>query len=65
MENGVGLRYIQELLGHTKPETTIIYTHVAQKDLLQVRSTLNIVVKKITTPAKREQNVSIARHKKG
>ncbi|MBQ4916322.1 tyrosine-type recombinase/integrase [Maribacter sp. MMG018] len=65
IENGVGLRYIQELLGHSKPETTMIYTHVAQKDLLQVRSPLDIAVEKITKAAKREQNVSIARHKKG
>ena len=36
LENGVGLRYIQELLGHSKPETTMIYTHVAKKDLLDI-----------------------------
>ena len=36
LENGVGLRHIQELLGHSKPETTMIYTHVAKKDLLDI-----------------------------
>ena len=38
IEKGVGLRYVQELLGHAKPETTMIYTHVAKKDLLAIRS---------------------------
>ena len=38
LENGVGLRHIQELLGHAKPETTMIYTHVAKKDLLDIQS---------------------------
>ncbi|OUS02962.1 integrase [Flavobacteriales bacterium 33_180_T64] len=41
IENGVGLRHIQELLGHSKPETTMIYTHVARKDLLEIKSPLD------------------------
>jgi site-specific recombinase XerD len=31
LEQGTDIRYIQELLGHSKPETTMIYTHVTQK----------------------------------
>ncbi len=44
LENGIGLRYIQELLGHAKPETTMIYTHVAKKDLLEIKSPLDSIV---------------------
>lgn len=44
VENGVNLRHIQELLGHSKPETTMIYTHVARKDLLQIKSPLDEAV---------------------
>lgn len=46
LEHGVGLRHIQELLGHAKPETTMIYTHVAQKDLMQIKSPLDFAVKR-------------------
>lgn len=38
LEDGVDLRYVQELLGHSRPETTMIYTHVTQKDLKRIRS---------------------------
>jgi len=41
LENGIDIRYIQELLGHSSPETTMIYTHVARKDLLQITSPLD------------------------
>lgn len=45
LESGVGLRYIQELLGHAKPETTMIYTHIARKDLLNIESPLDEIVR--------------------
>jgi len=45
MEQGTGLRHIQELLGHSRPETTMIYTHVTCKELEQVRSPLDAIIK--------------------
>lgn len=47
LENGIDLRYIQELLGHSKPETTMIYTHVAQKDLMKIRSPLDVTLERL------------------
>ena len=46
LENGVDLRYIQELLGHKKPETTMIYTHVAQKKLTTIKSPLDVIMER-------------------
>lgn len=55
LENGVGLRHIQELLGHAKPETTMIYTHVAKKDLLDIQSPLDTILLNLTKNDNREQ----------
>jgi len=45
LENGTDIRYIQELLGHAKPETTMLYTHVAKTDLMKIESPLDIALK--------------------
>ncbi|HLP71874.1 MAG TPA: site-specific tyrosine recombinase/integron integrase [Bacteroidales bacterium] len=37
-ENGLDIRYIQELLGHKSTRTTEIYTHVSRRNLISVRS---------------------------
>lgn len=38
LENGVDLRYIQEILGHKSSKTTEIYTHVTNKSLQKIKS---------------------------
>ncbi|TMM53189.1 integrase [Maribacter algarum] len=60
IEDGVGIRHIQELLGHTKPETTMIYTHIAKKDLLSIKSPLDSAVQAIQKSAKAHQKVSLS-----
>ncbi len=60
IENGVGLRHVQELLGHSKPETTMIYTHVAQKELLQIQSPFDHMVEKIIAADKNQGNISLS-----
>jgi site-specific recombinase XerD len=61
LESGVGLRHIQELLGHSKPETTMIYTHVARKDLLDIRSPLDSAVEQLTKNGNEEQKFLLSR----
>lgn len=41
LENGTSIRYIQELLGHAKLETTQIYTKVANNNLQTIKSPLD------------------------
>ncbi|WP_417887921.1 site-specific tyrosine recombinase/integron integrase [Zunongwangia sp.] len=62
LENGVDIRYIQELLGHSKPETTMIYTHVAQKDLHKIQNPLDTAIERITNSSNKHKKVSISRY---
>ncbi len=41
IEKGTDVRSVQELLGHHNLQTTMIYTHVAQKNILGVKSPLD------------------------
>lgn len=41
LENGINLRYIQELLGHSSLKTTEIYTHVSSKQLAKIKNPLD------------------------
>lgn len=41
LENGVDIRYIQELLGHESSKTTEIYTHISEKNLSNIKSPLD------------------------
>lgn len=61
LESGVGLRHIQELLGHSRPETTMIYTHVARKDLLVIQSPLDSAIKQLTKNQNDDQKFLLSR----
>ena len=61
LESGVGLRHIQELLGHSRPETTMIYTHVARKDLIDIKSPLDYAVAQLSKNDKVEQKFLLSR----
>lgn len=42
LEQGINLRYIQEILGHEDSRTTEIYTHVASSELSRIRNPLDL-----------------------
>ena len=42
LEQGVDIRYIQELLGHQSPNTTMIYTHVSRGKIRNIKSPLDL-----------------------
>ena len=41
LESGTDIRYIQKLLGHSSIKTTEIYTHIANNDLVKIKSTID------------------------
>lgn len=60
LENGVDIRYIQSLLGHAKPETTMIYTHVKRKDLMEIQNPLDIALQKINNRDNEKQKLLLS-----
>jgi len=51
LEGGVDLKYVQELLGHSRLETTQLYLHVTKKQLLAINSPIDTLIDE----AKKEQ----------
>ena len=41
LENGVNIRVVQELMGHSNVKTTEIYTHVMEKDISRALSPID------------------------
>lgn len=44
LEGGIDIRYIQELLGHRNVQTTEIYTHVATRNMRNIKSPLDTMM---------------------
>ena len=41
IEDGIDIRFIQKLLGHTSIKTIMIYTHVANTHLIKLESPID------------------------
>jgi site-specific recombinase XerD len=43
LENGTDIRYIQNLLGHSSPKTTMIYTHVSERAIQNIKNPFDYI----------------------
>jgi len=41
--NGNSLNEVQSLLGHKSPETTLVYTHLASKNIINIKSPIDCI----------------------
>ncbi|GGK40362.1 MULTISPECIES: tyrosine-type recombinase/integrase [Flavobacteriaceae] len=62
LENGTDIRLIQTLLGHNKPETTMIYTHVSTRSLETISNPLDEAVKKFKINKNKDEYLKINRN---
>jgi len=49
LEEGIDLKYIQEILGHKSGKTTGIYTHVSKAGIARIKSPLDTILEKEKT----------------
>lgn len=61
VENGTGIIHVQRLLGHSRPETTMLYTHIANTDLVKIENPLDVAVSKNRGLEKNNKNIHISR----
>lgn len=60
VENGTGIAHIQRLLGHAKPETTMLYTHIANVDLVKIENPLDVAVDRVRQKDKDYKNMRLS-----